>query len=721
MGDGFWVGSEQTEYSELVRSLISGIAVPTETDYPPIPFETADTADTFDNTNITWGTGIRDVATDLGAKFTVNVGGGIKSQFAAKRSYKPMKFGIMRAALEAYNNVMVTGSGSLGGPKYIKGPFWSAAEKLSDWDNVLGRFLPSSVGTAIVSKTNDNVINNTGDGDKNNPITMKSLFGNPESGKPGESSKSWLAQGLSQLVDSSLIISAYDSSTPDSADNVISRYTLLGDVLQQLYGGDNADAPATSYDVPETGYIVPDEYEAPAAYTVGDAYIPGQLTDLFSEWTIQGPTVWGNIAVEAPLAELTSGIEDDFTIAATLAKQTITALTEFLTTDPSISAPAIVEVEDNIDDAVDAYTAAANLRYAEEEGRIKASLYGARAHMSTYMENTLQLLAAKKQAEIAEFEANLRTEQTRQKMQAGLEYQKQTLDQNTQLAGLKLDGEKADLQAHVAWIGTDVQAGIENQRNILSKDVQERTLLIEAQKAVESNLINLYDMELRRLIAKNEVLLKGDTIKADAFMRITSANAERDTAAEVAKWQEDLQANIVKWGADEKAAIAHWQEEVQSAIAYWQETLRANAAGMEAGLKLFDSKVDVLESIYRAVVGTITLKAQNLGNASAVSGLLQNVIDNNMKATDSYRNYLLNFEKTKYDIATRASGAIANVAELQWKSQLQNMMVIKEAMSAIGATAQGVEHHPSGFEKAGQLVSGVGALASTIMTIGNLF
>jgi hypothetical protein len=49
------------------------------------------------------------------------------------------------------------------------------------------------------------------------------------------------------------------------------------------------------------------------------------------------------------------------------------------------------------------------------------------------------------------------------------------------------------------------------------------------------------------------------------------------------------------------------------------------------------------------------------------------------------------------------------------------MMDIKEAMSTIGAAPQGTEHHPSGFEKAGQMVSGVGALASTIMTIGNLF
>jgi hypothetical protein len=695
MGDGFWVSGDTAPLDPMLRGLVGGFAYES-TGKLAIPL-TGDASDAGTD-DAYFGQALRDVNMPMVVNSGFTTGDHWTELFKASTDYKIADFGLMRACMQAYSNTRADGNdvNYEDKIKFTHGPFLRAAIKLEPWWSKA-----STVWTDLDAQkiTASRVVLNSG-GSVVGEMTLGDLVGN-------RSDKSWLAQGLSQLVDSDLII---ESGGGDAADTAVGMYSYVDTIATAL------DEPEISYDV-EAAYTVPVAYTPPAAYTVGAAYTPGQLTDLFSEWTIQGPSVWGDISVTDALDSFTTEIEDDFTIATTLAKQTVTALGAYLTADPTITAPAIVEVEDNIDDAVEAYSAGADLRYAEEEGRIRASLYGARAHMSTYMENTLQLLAAKKQAEIAEFESNLRVEQTRQKMQVGLEYQKQTLDKNTTLANLKLDGEKADLQAHVAWIGNDVQAGIENQRNNLNKDVQERTLLVEAQKAAEANLIAMYDLELKRLIAKSDVLVKGDTIKADAFMRITAANAERNTAAAVAKWQEDLQANIAKWGADEKAAIAFWQEDVQSAIVHWQETNRANAAGMEADLKLFDSKVSILDAIYRAVIGTISLKAQNLGNAGAVVNLLQSVIDNNLKATDSYRNYLLNFEKTRYGLATEVSGAIANVAELRWKAQIQNMMVIKEAMSAIGAAPQGVEHHPSGFQKiTDTLGAGLGAGAG-IMNI----
>lgn len=68
--------------------------------------------------------------------------------------------------------------------------------------------------------------------------------------------------------------------------------------------------------------------------------------------------------------------------------------------------------------------------------------------------------------------------------------------------------------------------------------------------------------------------------------------------------------------------------------------------------------------------------------------------------------------------STRAiSAGYEGMAQLRWKSMLQNMMVLKEAVSSFQGIG-GVEHHPSGFDKVAQGLSMGTGLISLVTNLG---
>jgi len=676
-GDGnFWVTQDQTEYTNQIRTLINGIS--RRTNDVGVPIEAVDEVipllDKVDTGDHWFGESIQENPLNDNTKLGLNL---VQSEIYSfgtggnEEHYSPYDFGLIRSALIAYSGDRVVIEPDVGeepteldnGTVYIKGPFHRAADQTKLFDGKVERFLQTVTGTWESLKdtgTTENPILYEGMG------TLAAIIGTPSG------DDSYLTHIVKQFADSSLIIDATIGSDP--ADDAVDRHALLtgeDGVLSSL--GPN---PAT--------LVEPGSYDDDPSVS---------LTDVIDgDWVyargVDTKPLWQFIDWSYPIALTIEGIPVDFTISAP-SQQSIAPITSYLLSDDlTISGTLLYDPIGNIDDAVASFTAKADLRYAEEEGRIKASLFGARAHMSSYLDNQLILLEAKKQAEIADFEKQLQVEYTRQQLEAKLTYQRLEQQRQTREVELEQTNAQANLSAQTRHVADALQPQVEHQRLLLEKNIRERSLLIDAQRSNMEKDLRLADGELRRVISEAEIQLRGDSTKVDANAKVKIHNS---------------------------------QQEGQIGIFNAGEVTKANSAKIEAGLRYFGQKIDVLEAIYRTVVGIVNLKIQGLADTGAASSVLNNLINNNLKARDSYRNYEMAFEQTRYQLANSVAGGIAANTELKWKAQLQNIMVLKEALSAIGVAPMGTEHHPSGFEKITTGISAGGALASTVMNAVNLF
>lgn len=82
------------------------------------------------------------------------------------------------------------------------------------------------------------------------------------------------------------------------------------------------------------------------------------------------------------------------------------------------------------------------------------------------------------------------------------------------------------------------------------------------------------------------------------------------------------------------------------------------------------------------------------------------------------RQYYLDKVAAEVDWRMALSSGIVGSYEQQWKSMIQNLMVMKEGLAAIGATPVGTIHTPSGFQRMSQGVSGILGLISTGINMG---
>lgn len=82
------------------------------------------------------------------------------------------------------------------------------------------------------------------------------------------------------------------------------------------------------------------------------------------------------------------------------------------------------------------------------------------------------------------------------------------------------------------------------------------------------------------------------------------------------------------------------------------------------------------------------------------------------------RQYYLDKVAAEVDWRMALSSGIVGSYEQQWKSMLQNLMVVKEGLAAVGAAPVGTIHTPSGFQKVSQGVSGILGLVSTGINMG---
>lgn len=299
-----------------------------------------------------------------------------------------------------------------------------------------------------------------------------------------------------------------------------------------------------------------------------------------------------------------------------------TAPTVSTITAGTVATPTATTVADNIDDAVEAFTALVDDRYTQEEANLRASLFGGRALMTTAFDNALAILSASKQAQINDYDKGLRAEEA--KMQA--------------------------------------QADMAHQQNLVSVNTTNAQLSLDAARANTDNVLRLGGLTVQGAQADAESHVRSKLGQIEAVTRIAAVQTEQYTG-----------------------------------------TLRVRA--------------DVLTALFNSTMAYINTRS----GASAAS-LYSNIQDIKQRELAFQRQFHNQFLKDKMDYRSQISGGLASSYEIGWKSMLQNIMVIKEAMSAIGAAPQGTEHHPSGFEKIANVASlGTGLLSSGInlgMTLG---
>jgi hypothetical protein len=140
----------------------------------------------------------------------------------------------------------------------------------------------------------------------------------------------------------------------------------------------------------------------------------------------------------------------------------------------------------------------------------------------------------------------------------------------------------------------------------------------------------------------------------------------------------------------------------------------AQSANNETGAIIMRARVDVLKVIYDTAASWMGAKAQLVTNAGPVASVINNAVQTAMSGTLADREAWTRHEVQKNDMASSMAGTYEGIAQLYWKSMIQNMMVLKEGVSAYQGIG-GVEHHPSGFQKVESALGMVGGIASTII------
>ena len=113
----------------------------------------------------------------------------------------------------------------------------------------------------------------------------------------------------------------------------------------------------------------------------------------------------------------------------------------------TIASPTAVDVADNVDDAVEAFTTLANTRLAADQAQLRATLFSTRQAMTSTFDGALAILAANAAAQIADYDKSARLDQARTQAQADMEHQRLLLQRNSQLEQSSLESSKVNIDA----------------------------------------------------------------------------------------------------------------------------------------------------------------------------------------------------------------------------------------------------------------------------------
>lgn len=377
---------------------------------------------------------------------------------------------------------------------------------------------------------------------------------------------------------------------------------------------------------------------APSAFnaTVEDVATAPTFGDDFGVFT--GPIEKADVA---PVAVLPSDTNISVVAPSAIEVQTITEeqLTTLeglftLTADPAlptitVGTPTQQTMNAEIAAAVAAFTAAENLRYAEDRTRIRASLAASRMTMSSHADNAMTLLEAAKARRIAEFTQNLVVEQAKGNLQAGMAHQELLL-------------RAAEVQARVEQFFLDRYARITDNE-------------LRWSQGVSGVYMAAYQLN-------SETMLRGAMASAENAIRASIAHAENYLQFEATKAQTGTQVAVATAENYTRAALQSAQNFLQRAVSQYENLVRCLIVDAENSNKIAMANADSgtrasianAENVVRAAIAladNVTKVAmQNADSATRVS--MTNA-ENDTRAAITHAENALRHATTLMDLETR--------------------------------------------------------------------
>ena len=355
---------------------------------------------------------------------------------------------------------------------------------------------------------------------------------------------------------------------------------------QRNYGGSGSEV---GRDVsPEGSYFTgsfPTGYTVPGIDTLIDAYKQTAL-----------PTETWFSSVHGEWEEMLSALEDGLTIPSVETSVPSYVDKSFGTHSAgTIAEPSSVTVADNIDDAVAAYTALAETRFAQDEARLRASLFSTRAMMSTAFDNAMAILSANKNAQITDFEKQARMEQAKMQAQADMEHVKNLMEREARNEQFALDAFRANIDADAK----EAEINLAGMRTVVEANLKKDEIVASIYNSVVSARAGV----LGQIYA---FINTGASASASLVSNWVSANLQASsakTAAHIDKWRTHYEIRERVSNAQFNLAELRWKAQIQrlmimkEAISAFQPGMGGTVENHPSGFQKVESGIGLLAGI----------------------------------------------------------------------------------------------------------------------------
>ena len=253
----------------------------------------------------------------------------------------------------------------------------------------------------------------------------------------------------------------------------------------------------------------------------------------------------------------------------------------------SIDAPSAVDVADNVDAAVESFTALANTRLAADQAQLRATLFSTRQAMTSTFDGALAILAANAAAQIADYDKSARLDQARTQAQADMEHQRLLLQRNSQVEQLSLESSKVNIDAASKTADLDLA---------WARAIPEMKMrATEVAASVYGTTVSARADVLRNVYS---FVNNGSSAAAGLVNNWLDANIKAgamDQDVHFRKYKEILEARNITSGAIASIAEARWKAQIQR-LMVMKEAISTFTPGMGSTVEHHPSTFQKVES-----------------------------------------------------------------------------------------------------------------------------
>ena len=734
MGNQFWTGDSTSKYSAPLNALLIGIA-----DASPLNSTSENPKPIPGDGETELQTGHTDVAAQaiVGLNIPILPGAGPKYGDDFSNLYD---FGTMRSAGLAYNAKRYRETDANAGDEginYIKGPWFVLQDELSaGWGGssgiALARTMERPAGyefgnTSLTLKQNDfNLANRPVYGDIMDTLVAKAasiieqVFG---SNSNGTFSESWAAvSGASAITGPTLPANPMVAVTGDDPIPAIAE-AIMPDASEMIEETDwdpptGEDAIDTDVDwsEPASQDIVTDvDWAAPTGEDAIDTDVDwSEPADEDVDTTVD----WA-----APTGESAIDTEIDWTAPTS----------QEIETDVDWASP-VVDIDADITAAVSAREAIEEIFAAQEKASITAQHFGTRSLLSDQIAQQLQTVDDRMALRLADYEQSLRmnalnlkfdallkleemkrqkaTEEMRARTDATLRVSAMGLEKSTKEAdsrvsmGIRfseLEYQKASEEMKtgadllVRFSGMSLEKAMSEMQSRVSTGVRfselNHQMLTDEMKALLDATLRISDMGLQKSAKETDARVNTGLRLSELAMQKATTDARLTTETNVTR---------AKMTVDQKMALN------QLLLALWNAKVDVVKSGWEAQLR---AKVDILVSSFQ-----YTLAA--FGSGDAVARVLTSMVQADLQESMFRRSQEAEWKRFGLESANAISNAVVAMADARSKSMMQNLNVLRDAVSTFSAAPAYVQERPSPFQNTMNALGGVSSLVSAGMNIG---